>query len=440
MSWGGREIGPYRLSEAIGQSRYSEVYRAYEEGRDRWVALKVIDTTRVPDPSFRMRFQREARMASKLRHPHIVPVYDYGEREGLVYLAMDYVEGGTLDSRLNGQPMVWPEVAALILPIARALAYAHGQGAPHHDVKPSNILLARADWPLLSDFGMMRVFRGASRPPTVSESGDMPFYESPEQAQAIGVDIRSDIYSLGVVMYEAVAGRRPFSADTPMDVAMLHINRIPESPSVLNPSLPAMAEAIIVRAMAKNPGGRYQSMEDMVNALQVAMMQTASGSVDPTYTPIVARHGTCSRCGAVVNLLGRYCAKCGATLRPGDLTPPSPATANAPATRASGYRFALESGSEIVFPPKTELIIGRADKVNQEFPDIDLQPHNGVARGVSRLHARLHRRGNAWAVEDAGSSNGTFLNGRRVAAGEEVLLREGDRLRCGQLVLTFRAT
>lgn len=441
MSRVGKELGPYQIAGLVGQGRIAEVYRAYDEGRDRWVALKVIDITRVPESSFRMRFQREARLTARLRHPHIVSVYDYGERGGLAYLAMDYVENGSLESRLTGEPMSWHEAAALVLPIARALAYAHGQGATHHNLKPSNILLAQADWPLLSDFGMMRMLRGAARPlVTPGGFGEMPYYVSPEQAQAVEVDIRSDIYSLGVVLYEAVAGRRPFEADTPIDIAMQHINKLPESPSAINPSLPAMAEAILIRAMAKNPGGRYQSMEDMVNALQMAMMQTASGMVDPTYTPIIARHGTCPRCGAIVNLLGRYCIKCGATLRPGESIPASPATVVEPAPQGAGQRFVLESGSEILFPPKSELIIGRADKVNQEFPDIDLQPHNGVTRGVSRVHARLHRRGKAWTVEDAGSSNGTFLNGRRIAAGEEALLREGDRLRCGQLVLTFRAT
>lgn len=437
MSLVGKNIGPYRLADKIGEGRTAEVYRAYEEGRDRWVALKVLDV-RVTDPAFPLRFRREARIASRLRHPHIVSVYDYGERGGIAYVAMDYIDGGSLSARLSGQPMEWHEAASLLLPVARALAYAHGQGATHHDVKPSNILLAQGNWPMLCDFGMIKALR-PSRPLTTSdEPASVPYYMSPEQAQAVEVDIRSDIYSVGVVLYEAVTGRLPFTAGTAAEVAMQHVNRIPDAPGVLNPSLPAMAEAIILRAMAKNPGGRYQAMEDLVNALQVALVQTPSGAIDPTYTPMIARHSTCPRCGATVNLLSRYCAKCGATLRGGDQMP---AATSAPVQLAtgSGPRFVLESGSVIVFPPKTELIIGRADKLSQEFPDIDLLPHNGAAKGVSRLHARLHRRGNAWAVEDAGSSNGTFLNGRRVSAGEEMLLREGDRLRCGQLVLTFRS-
>ena len=442
MSLVGKELGQYRLTEKIGQSKTAEVYRAYQEGLDRWVALKVIDVARMSDPAFLRRFQREARIAARLRHPHIVSVYDYGERGGFAYLAMDYIDGGSLESRLTGQPMDWHAAASLILPIARALAYAHGQGATHHDVKPANILLAHGDWPLLSDFGIMRMSRSMKPLTVADESTGLPYYVSPEQAQAVEVDIRSDIYSLGVVLYEAVTGRRPFSAKTPIDIAMQHINKIPESPGALNPSLPAMAEAIILRTLAKNPGGRYQSMEDMVNALQMALVQTPSGSIDPTYTPMLARHSTCPRCGALVNTLGRYCTKCGATLRSSD-RPPARPTASSPMlreTQAGSAHFVLESGNAIVFPPKTELTIGRADKLSQEFPDIDLAPHGGTALGVSRLHARLHQRGSAWVVEDVGSSNGTFLNGRRISAGEETLLREGDRLRCGQLVLTFRST
>lgn len=443
MSLVGKEIGQYRVVELIGQGRVASVYRAYQRSLDRWVTLKVLDEAHASDPGFLSRFHREARALIKLRHPHILSVYDHEVRDGHVYLVMDYADGGSLEPRLTGQPMQWPYVASLLLPVARALAYAHSQGVTHCNVKPRNILIARSDWPLLADFGMTRLMRVSRAPAVANEPIDLLAYRSPEQAQAIECDSRSDIYALGILLYEMVTGRHPFAASTPLEMVQSHVGRAPEPPIQINPDLPAMVEAIILRAMSKNPGGRYQSMEEMVNALQAALTQTAAGSSDPTYTPMIARHTICARCGAAVNTLGRYCPKCGATLShidpPPVLAPTTMTEAKSPsAQEAIGVHFMLESGAEIVFPPKAELAIGRADPLNDEYPDIDLGPHEGAARGVSRLHARLYRRGEAWVIEDAGSTNGTFLNGRRVASGEETLLRDKDRIRCGQLVMTYR--
>jgi len=439
----GKELGQYRITEKIGRGRLATVYRAYEEGLDRWIALKVIDPRHASEPAFLARFKRGARAVAQLRHPHILSVYEFGEREGVLYLAMDYVDGGALELRLTGQPMEWSDAAALILPAARALAYAHSLGVTHQNIKPSNILLARGDWPLLGDFQIANIADARRSLSAGEDSNISPDYASPELAQAVKVDARSDIYSLGVVLYQVVTGRRPFSGDSALEVLMQHVNASPESPCALNPSLPAMGEAIILRAMAKNPGSRYQSMEEMVNALQVALMQTAAGSVDVAYTPMIARSDTCSRCGASVNTLGRYCPKCGATLRSGTRTPTTPLPhierVEAEPQPGPGAYFVLASGSAILLPPKAELTIGRADKRNQIYPDIDLSPHGTPGEGVSRLHARMYQRGGVWVIEDAGSTNGTYLNGRRITAGEEALLRDGDRVRCGQLTLTFRS-
>jgi serine/threonine protein kinase len=436
-------LGEYRLIEKLGQGQTATVYRAYQASLNRPVAVKVLHPDYTSKIGFVSRFKREARLVARLRHPHILPLYDYGEHKGLVYLVTDYVEGNTLQSRLHGELTEWHQAASLLLPIARALAYVHSQGVTHRDVKPSNILIGPNDWPLLADFGIAKIAR-ADMPATMTGKAiDIPYYMSPEQAQTIQVDERADIYSLGVVLYELVTGRLPFTGDSPLEVMRQHLNEMPESPCAINPSLPAMGEAIIMRAMTKNPGGRYQLMGELVNALQVALTQTSMGSVDPTYTPMIARHETCPRCGAPVNMLGRYCTKCGAKLRPGSgflsrPQPETPADTTPGKSRAGEFRFVLESGRVIYFPPKTELTIGRADKNSELFPDIDLAPHDGATLGVSRVHAQLRLYGDSWIVEDQGSTNGTFVNGRRVGRGEEVGLRIGDRLRCGRLVMTFQ--
>lgn len=437
-----KELGSYRLVEKLGQGEVATVYRAYQETLDRSVAVKVVNAEFTSHIGFLSRFNREASIIAKLRHPHILSLYDYGQQDGLVYLVMDLVKDDSLATRMQGKPMEWHTAASLVLPIAQALAYVHSQNIMHRDVKPTNILIGHGDWPLLSDFGIVKVARADRPVPLVSEPASAQYYMSPEQAQTVQVDGRSDIYSLGVVLYELVTGLRPFRADTPLEVMMQHLNEMPESPCEINPSLPAMGEAIILRAMTKNPGGRYQLMNEMVNALQVALTQTAAGSFDPTYTPMIARHETCPRCGAPVNMLGRFCTKCGATLRPGsgNLSRPAPEEDKPELGKQfeGEVRFVLDSGSEIVFPPKTELIVGRVDKNSEEFPDIDLGPHEGAVMGVSRLHAQLRKYGDVWVIEDRGSTNGTFINGRRITRGEEALLREGDRLRCGRLTMTFR--
>lgn len=226
MDWVGREIGGYQIESVIGTGGMATVYRAFQKQLERYVAIKVLTSTEAGNVAFLKRFQREAKAIAALRHPNILTVHDYGEEEGLGYIVMEYVSGGTLKTLLDGKPMTWKETATLILPVARAIAFAHSRKVLHCDIKPANILLYRQDWPLLADFGLFQM-RGS---PDLNRHGFVsgtPAYVSPEQLVGENIGRKSDIYSLGVVIYEMLTGRLPFAATS---TSSMMIQRLLEAP------------------------------------------------------------------------------------------------------------------------------------------------------------------------------------------------------------------
>jgi serine/threonine protein kinase len=214
----GTSLGAYRLAQEIGSGGLATVYKAYQPNLERWVAVKVLD---YQDRESLLRFQREAQAIAQLRHRNIIIVYDYGQEQEWPYIAMEYIEGGTLEDRLFGQPLDWIKAVDLLLPITDALGYAHTQGIIHRDVKPSNILLPQEDWPLLADFGLVKLINSGDDDDDVEEitgpgtAMGTPSYLSPEQARGMPLDYRADIYSLGVLLYEMVTGRLPFTYENP---------------------------------------------------------------------------------------------------------------------------------------------------------------------------------------------------------------------------------
>ncbi|RLC77101.1 MAG: hypothetical protein DRI81_09080 [Chloroflexi bacterium] len=230
-NWIGQTIGSYQIAEEIGQGGMATVYRAYQHQLERWVAIKIMQATEASGKSFLTRFRREAKAIAALRHPNILTIYDYGEEQGIAYFVIEYVAGGTLKDHLTGQPKAWPDAATLILPVGRALAYAHSQGVVHRDVKPANILLARPDWPLLADFGLIKLVgrkRGITQP---GVSIGTPAYFSPEQAAGDDIDHRTDIYGLAIVLYELLTGRLPFEASSPIEMMLRRLREDPIPPS-----------------------------------------------------------------------------------------------------------------------------------------------------------------------------------------------------------------
>jgi formylglycine-generating enzyme required for sulfatase activity/tRNA A-37 threonylcarbamoyl transferase component Bud32 len=261
-------IGQYRISKQIGRGGMATVYKAYQPNLDRYVAVKVLAPDRV-ETNFTTRFELEARAIAKLRHRNILTIFDYGRQGDMFYLAMEYVSGGTLKERL-GWPQDLTYAVSIISQVGDALAYAHRQGMVHRDVKPANILMAEEDWPLLSDFGLAKVLEDSLQLTVSGASIGTPQYMSPEQAQGLSVDQRSDIYSLGVVLYEMVTGRPPFGTDSPVAIILRHINEPITPPNTLRSDVPEALEQVILKSLAKSPDDRYQRMEEFLDDLHEA--------------------------------------------------------------------------------------------------------------------------------------------------------------------------
>lgn len=256
--------GRYELRNQIARGGTAQVYLAHDILLDRPVALKVLYPELSTNTSFVERFRREAQAAANLSHPNIVPIFDWGESDNTYFIVMEYVDGEPLSSIIRTQaPLDAAQAAAVASDIAKALGFAHRHGVVHRDVKPGNVLITQDGQVKVTDFGIARAI-GADE--QVTQTGlvmGTATYFSPEQAQGFGVDGRSDIYSLGVVLYEMVTGRAPFAGDTPVAIAYQHVREHPPAPRDLNPTIPAALEAIILQAMAKLPAERYTSADEM---------------------------------------------------------------------------------------------------------------------------------------------------------------------------------
>ncbi|MBC8496450.1 MAG: protein kinase, partial [Chloroflexi bacterium] len=263
----GHTLGAYQLTERLGQGGMATVYKAYEPALDRYVAIKVLPQFFARDPNFMNRFRREAKAVAQLNHPSIMPIYSYGEEGDITYIAMQYVPGGTLKQG-RGQVYEPAEGIRLALPIVRALAYAHQRGIVHRDIKPSNVLLGENDWPVLADFGLAKMAEASQQLTGTGVGVGTPMYMSPEQGQGTDVDHRTDIYSMGIMLYEMLTGDVPFRADTPMAVVIKHMTAPLPMPREANPGIPEALERIILKATAKSADDRYQTAEEMITALE----------------------------------------------------------------------------------------------------------------------------------------------------------------------------
>jgi len=287
----GENVGPYRIITQLGSGGMATVYKAYHAALDRYVAIKVMHQALKEDPNFLGRFQREAKIVARLEHPHIVPIYDFSEHEGQPYLVMRFVEGETLKSRMQAGKLTLPQVLDIMRPVCQALDYAHNQGVLHRDIKPSNILITPQNGVFLTDFGLAKIAQTGESTLSQDMMVGTPQYISPEQAQGRSdLDVRTDIYSLGVVLYELLVGRVPFQADTPYAVVHDHIFTPLPMPRSLNPALPEPFERVLLKALAKERDDRCASVSDFLSALDKAAAeaaQSASTVAAPPAAPTV---------------------------------------------------------------------------------------------------------------------------------------------------------
>src|SRR5204863_960614 len=281
--------GRYRIVRKLGTGGMANVYLAEDEVLGRRVAIKILNDRHAGDDQFVERFRREAKNAASLSHPNIVSIYDRGEAEGTYYIAMEYLDGRSLKEMITARgPAPIPVAVDYARQILSALRIAHRQGLVHRDIKPHNVLVDGEGRVKVTDFGIAR-----AGPSQMTEEGSIigtAQYLSPEQAQGAPVTPASDLYSVGIVLYELLTGSVPFSGDTPVELAMKHLSKVPESPSHLRPEVPRDLDLVVMRALAKSPEERYTTAEEMdADLVRIARGVAISPETEEAATAIIAR-------------------------------------------------------------------------------------------------------------------------------------------------------
>jgi len=421
----------YRVDELLGRGGMGTVYRARDISLERDVALKVLHPHFADDPDFRARFQQEARAIAALDHPDIVRVYAFRQDRGLLYIVMDYIAGQTLQAWLKHlaeehKIVALTESLAIARRIARALHYAHEEGVLHRDIKPANIILKPIApsmrepgdlpyHPVLTDFGLAKLAEGGIHTMTGTTMGT-PAYMSPEQCLGTQPDRRSDIYSLGVILFELTTGRVPFEVKSLTEAIRCHTQEPPPPPRSINPELPVEVENIVLRALAKRQEDRYPTAREMADDLSRAAHAVPAGMhISPAQSSLRTPQ---AEPPTRVQTSGRRITD--PSLRPvGPIAFPPGSILTL--TDASGRRQRISLGG------RRALSVGRSE--DNDLPIADSQ--------VSRRHARIEFNGRRATVIDLDSTNGTFIGDSRLLPGVAQVWTDDKPLRIGssQLVL-----
>lgn len=271
----GKTLGSYEILEAIGEGGMARIYKGYHAELNRYAAIKVVHWGLQEDPEFSERFRREAQAIASLRHPNIVQIFDFGQHQSGYYMAMEFIDGEDLAvilrrARVQQSPLPPEQVVNIIKGVASALDYAHNHGVIHRDVKPSNIMLNREDEPILTDFGLVMLPMQGSQA-TLGTVFGTPHYVSPEQAISSADAVpASDIYSLGVILFEIMTGQVPFDDESPLSVALKHVSDAPPMPTSINPNISVQLEDVILKALAKAPADRFETASQLAEAVELA--------------------------------------------------------------------------------------------------------------------------------------------------------------------------
>ncbi len=364
----GQTIGKYRIVSRLGRGGMAVVYKAYQANLDRYVAIKVLHGHLADESNFVRRFEREAKVVAGLRHPNIVQVFDFDRQGDMYYMAMEFINGPTLKLELEerhrqGQLFELKETGRIMVALCQAIDYAHSRGMVHRDLKPANFILTEEGQILILDFGIAKIMGDVKHTLTGAVIGT-PAYMSPEQGQGERGDNRSDIYSLGVVLYEMVTGKTPFDADTPYAVILKHITDPLPLPRLVNPNLPEALERVILKALSKDPNGRFQSGLEFAAAIKNALnitaddnlvqnpvetiaispaMAQALAQITPTVPELTDTGAmiTCPVCREKSPAASKYCTACGNSL----ILPP---TSTLPDTKSGRSFLGLGTGGIVL--------------------------------------------------------------------------------------------
>ncbi|HLJ34237.1 MAG TPA: FHA domain-containing serine/threonine-protein kinase [Ktedonobacteraceae bacterium] len=464
----GKSLGQLRIVERIGAGGMATVFKAYQPNLDRYVAVKVLPSYHARDPIFVKRFTQEARSVAKLAHPNIVQIHDFGTQDDITYIVMEYVDGGTLKDRLK-RPLAVPEAVEFMIQAAEGLDCAHRNGIIHRDVKPANMLLRKDGYLLLSDFGIAKILEGTTNLTRVGTGIGTPQYMSPEQGTGQAVDRRSDIYSLGIVLFHCLTGRVPFTADNPLTITVKHLNEPLPVEQLRLANVPMPIEQVVSTMTAKQAPDRYQSTDALIDALTTALaasnlimphrwrpgmsssmpkLESQPGVSLPLSTPGLLNVPSqplssnvnnvaggqqvvtvqCFRCGSANPSTRLFCTACGYELAD---------------KRAVNDRYMGPNGRPILarLSIQNGPMGGRSYLFHQDVTTIGRNNGNDLVipgRTVSRRHARLWFADGYWYLEDLQSGNGTSVNNVRIY--QAVVLNNGDVISFGDEIVVFNTT